>query len=105
MLPGETSHDLSSRVRRTKPEARHRPACRRPYNPSIGYLPAFITLLVLAHHAVLAYHPFAPAPGAALNGPARWWPAFPVVDSQRWTGSAVFVGFNDIFFYGSDVLL
>jgi peptidoglycan/LPS O-acetylase OafA/YrhL len=69
-----------------------------PYNPSIGYLRAFITLLVLAHHAVLAYHPFAPAPEAALNGPARWWPAFPVVDSQRWTGFAVFVGFNDTFF-------
>jgi peptidoglycan/LPS O-acetylase OafA/YrhL len=69
-----------------------------PYNPSIGYLRAFITLLVLAHHAVLAYHPFAPALGTALNGPARWWQAFPVVDSQRWTGFAVFVGFNDIFF-------
>jgi peptidoglycan/LPS O-acetylase OafA/YrhL len=68
------------------------------YNPSIGYLRAFITLLVLAHHAALAYHPFAPAPGTALNGPARWWQAFPVVDSQRWTGFAVFVGFNDIFF-------
>jgi Acyltransferase family len=69
-----------------------------PYNPSIGYLRAFITLLVLAHHAALAYHPFAPAPGTALNGPARWWQAFPVVDTQRWTGFAVFVGFNDTFF-------
>jgi hypothetical protein len=67
-------------------------------NLAIGYLRAFITLLVLAHHAVLAYHPFAPAPGAALNGPARWWQAFPVVDSQRWTGFALFAAFNDIFF-------
>jgi hypothetical protein len=55
-------------------------------NLAIGYLRAFITLLVLAHHAILAYHPFAPPRGAALNGPARWWQAFPVVDSQRWTG-------------------
>ena len=69
-----------------------------PRNLAINYLRAFITLLVLAHHAVLAYHPFAPPPGAALDGPARWWEAFPVVDSRRWSGFAVFTGFNDIFF-------
>jgi hypothetical protein len=68
------------------------------YNLSIGYLRAIITLLVLAHHAILAYHPFAPAPPTALNGPARWWQAFPVVDSQRWTGFALLASFNDIFF-------
>ena len=68
------------------------------YDASIGYLRAFITLLVLAHHAALAYHPFAPEPGAALNGPNRWWQAFPVVDKQRWTGFALLVGFNDTFF-------
>jgi hypothetical protein len=28
----------------------------------------------------------------------RWWQAFPVVDSQRSTGFALFVGFNDTFF-------
>jgi Acyltransferase family len=68
------------------------------YDASIGYLRAFITLLVLAHHAALAYHPFAPEPGVALNGPNRWWQAFPVVDKQRWTGFALLVGFNDTFF-------
>ena len=36
------------------------------YNLAVGYLRAFITLLVLAHHAVLAYHPFAPPPPATL---------------------------------------
>ena len=30
------------------------------YNLAIGYLRAFITLLVVAHHSVLAYHPYAP---------------------------------------------
>jgi hypothetical protein len=65
---------------------------------AINYLRAFITLLVLAHHAVLAYHPYAAAPGTTLNGPDRWWTAFPVVDSQRWAGFAVLAGFNDIFF-------
>jgi len=70
------------------------------HNVAIGYLRVFITLLVLAHHAVLAYHPFAPPPGVALNGPARGWQAFPVVDGQRWTGFALLAGFNDIFFMG-----
>ena len=32
------------------------------YNFSIGYLRAFITLLVVAHHAALAYIQFAPEP-------------------------------------------
>lgn len=68
------------------------------YNIAIGYLRAFITLLVLAHHAALAYHPFAPAPPASLVAQPRWWMAFPIVDPQRWTGFSLFVGFNDIFF-------
>ena len=69
-----------------------------PYNVSIGYLRAFITLLVLAHHAALAYDPFAPSPVAVLNGPNRWWQAFPVVDPKRSNMFAFLVGFNDIFF-------
>jgi hypothetical protein len=81
-----------------KRENEVRPAEGSAYNLSIGYLRAFITLLVLAHHAALAYHPFAPEPGPALNGAARWWQAFPVVDTRRWAGFAVLVGFNDIFF-------
>jgi hypothetical protein len=67
-------------------------------NVAIGYLRAFVTVLVLAHHAALAYHPFAPAPPASLVAQPRWWQAFPVVDSQRSTGFALFVGFNDTFF-------
>ena len=29
---------------------------------AVGYVRAFLTLLVVAHHAMLAYHPFAPGP-------------------------------------------
>ncbi len=65
---------------------------------AVGYLRAFITVLVLAHHAVLAYHPFAPAPPASLTAEPRLWQAFPIVDSQRWGGFSLLVGFNDIFF-------
>ena len=68
------------------------------YNLPIGYLRAFVTVLVLAHHAVLAYFPGAPRPGRALAIRPYWWTAFPVVDSQSWSGFQLLVGFNDIFF-------
>jgi hypothetical protein len=64
---------------------------------AVGYLRAFITVLVLAHHAVLAYHPYAPPPPASLTA-SRWWEAFPIVDSQRWGGFGLLVSFNDMFF-------
>src|SRR5689334_11058852 len=68
------------------------------YNVALGYLRAFITLLVLAHHAVLAYHPYAPAPSSHFSSQPLMWAAFPIVDTQRWRGIDLFVGFNDIFF-------
>jgi len=69
-----------------------------PYNIAVGYLRACVTALVVAHHAILAYHPFAPPPPASLNGGPQWWRAFPVVDSHRWVGFSLLAGFNDIFF-------
>ena len=66
-------------------------------NVSLGYLRTFLTLLVVAHHAVLAYHPYAPPPPKSL-GESMIWGAFPVVDSARWPGIELFVGFNDTFF-------
>jgi peptidoglycan/LPS O-acetylase OafA/YrhL len=68
------------------------------YHYAIGYLRAFIVALVVAHHAVLAYHPFAPPPPISLAAQPRWWGAFPVVDSQRWAGFSLLAGFNDVFF-------
>jgi peptidoglycan/LPS O-acetylase OafA/YrhL len=74
-------------------------------NIAISYLRAFITVLVLAHHAVLAYHPYAPALATSLVAQPRWWQAFPVVDSHRWSVFSMFVGFNDIFFMSLMFLL
>jgi peptidoglycan/LPS O-acetylase OafA/YrhL len=68
------------------------------YNVPMGRLRAFVTALVVAHHAVLAYYPWAPPPPESLDSPIRWWQAFPVVDAQHWTGWALFVGWNDTFF-------
>jgi hypothetical protein len=72
------------------------PASER--NVAVGYLRAFVTLLVIAHHSVLAYHPYAPPPPKSLTSEPMLWQAFPVVDSHRWAGVDIFVGFNDVFF-------
>src|SRR5262245_3457813 len=76
-----------------------------PYHVAIGKLRAFVTLLVIAHHAVLAYNPFAPPPDSSLTAQPRWWGAFPVVDKSRWSGFALFNGFNDVFFMALMFLL
>lgn len=57
------------------------------------YLRAFVIVLVLWHHAILAYHTF-----AFLNpdNPVETWS--PVVDIQRWVGFDLMAGFNDTFF-------
>ncbi|QOY90121.1 acyltransferase family protein [Paludibaculum fermentans] len=68
------------------------------YNNAIGYLRAVLVVMVVAHHAALAYHPYAPPINATLAVEPRWWQAFPVVDAQRWSGALLLVGFNDIFF-------
>ncbi|HTC94739.1 MAG TPA: acyltransferase [Terriglobales bacterium] len=68
------------------------------YNISMGYLRAFVTVLVVAHHAALAYAVFSPPVAASLAAPPRWWQAFPIVDPQKWAGASPFVGFNDTFF-------
>ncbi|HMD71192.1 MAG TPA: acyltransferase [Bryobacteraceae bacterium] len=68
------------------------------YSPAIGYLRAFIVVLVVAHHAVLAYCPFAPLPPASLSAVPRSWEAFLIADARRWGGFVPLVGFDDIFF-------
>jgi peptidoglycan/LPS O-acetylase OafA/YrhL len=66
-------------------------------NIPLGSLRTALTLLVVAHHAALAYHPYAPPPARTLAG-SLIWTAFPIVDTARWSGSGLFVGFNDVFF-------
>jgi surface polysaccharide O-acyltransferase-like enzyme len=65
---------------------------------AIGHLRSFVTLLVLAHHSVMAYRPFAPPPPASLVVQTRSWLVSPIVDIHRWRGFALFINFNDIFF-------
>jgi fucose 4-O-acetylase-like acetyltransferase len=70
-------------------------------NLPLGYLRSFLTLLVVAHHTALAYHPYAPPPPtspAALAAEPMMWLAFPIVDSHRAAGLDLLVGWNDTFF-------
>lgn len=66
-------------------------------NAPIGALRAFLTLVVIAHHAVLTYHPYAPPPKAFGAEPIIWT-AFPVVDPQKFGGWGILTLVNDMFF-------
>jgi glucans biosynthesis protein C len=59
----------------------------------IDYLRSFIILIVVIHHASLAYTTF-----AHFNKEAYILSTNPMVDVQRWIGFDRFVYFNDIFF-------
>ncbi|MGR4863699.1 acyltransferase family protein [Caulobacter sp. LARHSG274] len=66
-------------------------------NAPVGALRAFLTLLVIAHHAALTYHPYAPPP-KAFAAPPILWTAFPVVDPQKFAGFGLLTLVNDLFF-------
>lgn len=57
------------------------------------YLRAFVIVLVLWHHAILAYTTF-----AFLNPENPIETFSPIVDSQRWLGFDLMAGLNDTFF-------
>jgi len=67
---------------------------------SFDYLRAFIVLLVLLHHSLLAYAVVWPAQSRMFE----ILPA-PIVDSQRWAGFDVVTTFNDTFFMALMFLL
>ena len=62
----------------------------------IDHLRATLVLLVVAHHAVLAYVSYAPTPGAVWNAGPMAWRAFPVVDVARSQILDLLVAFNDV---------
>ena len=61
-------------------------------NIALGYLRAFVVVLVLAHHSVIAYSVF-----ARFNSQHFLW-GEPLVDTQRWFGFDLLVLYNDLFF-------
>jgi hypothetical protein len=71
---------------------------RARHNVALDYLRTFAVILVLAHHTSVAYFPKVPLRSTSLLVQPRFWKAFPILDSHRWTGFAIFVVFNDMFF-------
>jgi hypothetical protein len=64
----------------------------------VDHLRSFITVLVVAHHAVLAYHPYGPQPAAGFAQAPMLWRAFPVLDPAKAPGIDLLVTINDSFF-------
>jgi hypothetical protein len=58
---------------------------------------AFVILLVISFHSVLAYLNFLPASPFLFNSPPYLWRAFPIVDAARWLGFDLFCAWQDIF--------
>jgi glucan biosynthesis protein C len=59
----------------------------------LDYLRGFVIVLVVLHHAVLAYCTF-----GHFNVAHYLWSTAPIVDSQRWIGFDIIVRFNDSYF-------
>ncbi|MBX3737282.1 MAG: acyltransferase [Candidatus Didemnitutus sp.] len=70
---------------------------------ALDRLRSLLTLLVIAHHAVLAYFLYAPPPGA-FDG-SLIWGAFPIIDAARAQGVDLLVLWNDSFFMALMFLL
>src|SRR5262249_1469005 len=58
---------------------------------------AFVILLVLSFHSVLAYLQFLPAEPFAFDSPPYQWRAIPIVDNQRWLGFDLYCAWQDVF--------
>ncbi|MFI4974607.1 MAG: acyltransferase [Caulobacterales bacterium] len=66
-------------------------------NLPVGYLRAFVTLLVLWHHSTLAYVATGLAK-TAFNKPPFIWGAFPIEDPHSFAPFGIIAGYNDVFF-------
>ncbi len=90
---GDTAHTEKGRSRMVAEGA----AVGKPRAVAMDHLRGFLAALVVAHHAVLAYHPYGPSAPASLAAAPRLWQAFPVTDAAKRPGIELFVGFNDDF--------
>jgi hypothetical protein len=63
------------------------------HSAALDYLRGFLTVIVLAHHAALAYTYY-----AHFNREHYVLSTAPIVDPQRWAGFDLFTLFNDLFF-------
>ena len=64
---------------------------------ALDNLRAFVILLVLSFHSVLAYLNFLPAAPFPFDSQPYLWRAFPMVDTARWFGFDLFCAWQDVF--------
>jgi hypothetical protein len=69
------------------------PTTPRRHSAALDYLRGFLTVVVLAHHAALAYTYL-----AHFDREHYVSSTAPIVDPQRWAGFDLFTLFNDLFF-------
>ncbi len=64
---------------------------------ALSNLRAFVILIVLAFHSVLAYLGSLPDKPFPFDVAPFRWNAFPIIDSQRWIGFDIFCAFQDVY--------
>jgi glucans biosynthesis protein C len=64
---------------------------------AVDNLRAFVILLVLSFHSVLAYLRFLPSEPLQFDTPPYQWRAIPIIDHQRWFGFDLFCAWQDVF--------
>jgi hypothetical protein len=74
-------------------------SCSRNVQSSLALsnLRAFVILLVLAFHSVIAYLGSLPESLRPFDSPPYQWQAFPIIDSERWLGFDVFCGLLNVY--------
>ncbi len=89
----QVSHLLSEKLAPNLPA--NKPILKNPSNRNlwVDYLRSTLTVLVVAHHAALAYATF-----SVFDKVAYIRSTHAVVDAQRWFAMDIFAGFNDVFF-------
>jgi hypothetical protein len=87
------------------PVCRRRPALRRRVRRmkssvtslALGNLRAFVILIVLGVHSVLAYLASSPQQPGAFDRPPYEWNWFPIIDADRWLGFDIFCAWQDLY--------
>src|ERR1700719_212311 len=64
---------------------------------ALDNLRAFVILLVLSFHSVLAYLQFLPAASYPFDSPPYQWRAVPIFDTHRWLGFDLYCAWQDVF--------
>jgi hypothetical protein len=64
---------------------------------ALNNLRAFVIVIVLAFHSVLAYLASLPDSAFPFDSPPYQWQSFPVIDRERWLGFDLFCGLQDVY--------